>query len=135
MASGQLAADAMLLGPGMTDWQPAYPQQQAAQSADIVTAAPIASYQPQRQIRPSPEYFGIRLGAGVLMIFGFLSFVFGVIAAFAAFAAAKSSGGESAFGMAGAIAAVNLIVAGIFLMFCGSLGYAIRDIARNSFRW
>lgn len=140
MASGQIAAGAMLLGPGMTEWQPvggAQPQQQ-----DQVASTPVVQqvvqyvYPPPTGDRHAPSYTGISVGSTALTVVGIISIIGGIVATIDGIVVAsrpKAFFGEAAvFG--GTVVGITLVLYGILMIFFASLGVAVRDMARNSFR-
>lgn len=128
-------------------------------AAPLLEARPyVPEYQPPAQAdarpsgRTSPHYREIQTGAGILKFFGNICYLFAFLVLaltlyFGLKAAASPPSPMSAYSSpvdtvskvaavaAGLMYAATLAVAGAFLHMNGSLALAVRDIARNSYRW
>ena len=86
-----------------------------------------------------PVYHGIEVGATLLRVLGTVTAVLGVVLTLIGFVTIlKQSGGtvrdDQEVSYAGLITGIGLIGYGVLIAFVGSIGSAIRDIARNSYK-
>ena len=159
-----LTAETMVWAEGMAEWkpagrvpslasaivkqatpepEPAWPQDsqsyEAAPTDSAGTSATVNYQSAQSRGRVTPNYPGILSGAYVLRIFGVVAIAMGALAlAGLLYTVLRNSSELSAGGMMVIgpmfIACLTAIAYGILFIFTASLGLAVRDIARNSFK-
>lgn len=145
LAAAGLTADTLVWAEGMSEWQLAgripalitatqssWPTAESYQPEESI-AVPISYHSPTTS-RPAPAYSGIVAGASVLQVIGLLFILLGV-ALGVGIVYATIDTGFSLWGWLSALfSAVFSIGYGILFFFGSSIGLAIRDIARNSFK-
>lgn len=117
-----------------------YPGGGSTVSAMTTPPPPVGYASSARRHMTAPDYRAIKVGASVLNILGIVCLSLAglamVFSAFALLAGSSSRGsmlGGAMIGLPGLIYGGLAATYGAILMMLGSLGLAVRDIARNSF--
>lgn len=154
LAESGLQADTLVWADGMSAWSQAgrvpalagtiYTSSSPPQYEEAVAVAyesPVTTSQPFRSV---PGYPGIVSGAFVLRVIGWVFVVLGILVAgfpVAMMLTAEIDRGPRTDGPLGWLVLAPFLFAGamsvgygLLFMFVGSVGIAVRDIARNSFK-